>query len=67
MPSLLIQAPANVVEQHFVEASKYFPPGTFHLPSSHGTVSNTSHNPALQQAIMSENQLFAEMELAVEQ
>lgn len=66
MPTLLI-APANVVEQHFNEATNYFPAGYFHLRSFHGTVNNTSHNPALAKVIMSETQLYAEMELAVEQ
>lgn len=63
----VIMAPANVVEQHFNECRRYFPEGTFHLRSYHGSASNTSHNPALQQVVMTTDMLIAEMELAVTQ
>lgn len=64
MPTVVF-APASVVEQHFNEISDYFPAGTFHVRVFHGSVQNTSHNPALQKAVIKEEQLMAEMELAV--
>jgi len=64
MPTLLM-APANLVEQHFNEIGRYFPKGTFHVRSFHGSANNTSHNAALAQAVMSMEQLFAEMTEAV--
>ncbi|KAG8161730.1 hypothetical protein KVR01_008717 [Diaporthe batatas] len=66
MPTLIL-APASVIEQHFNEISNYFPDGTFHIRVYHGSVNNTSHNPALQKAVMTTEQLIAEMDIAVRQ
>lgn len=66
MPTLLM-APASLIEQHFLEINKYFAPGTFEIRVFHGSASNTSHNPALQQCVMTTETLLAEMSVAVEQ
>jgi hypothetical protein len=64
MPTVIF-APASVIEQHFDEINNYFPVGTYHIRVYHGSKNNTSHNPPLQKAVMSNEALTAEMELAV--
>lgn len=61
----IVWAPANVVEQHFNEIIKYYPAGTFDVKVYHGSRSSTSHNPALQAAVMTTEQLLVQTETAV--
>lgn len=66
MPTMLL-APASLIEQQFKEARAFFGDNYFDIRVFHGNSSTLSYNPALAKSVMNTDELYAELELAVQQ